>query len=545
MPLEVESIPKKILYKIKKLIKKLPTMDMHILDILDSYEIQKNSPHISNEKLYRVSLACLPNDKLVNKFAIKMRGFDISTGFHNLAIKEIPLSKMKRWSNYKVIERHLRDFKPYEEVAGLDIREFVKFCKEYEITERQIWYTLLDDTFSKSEEIIYTFYPTIIPIPRNNVEFQKYNSHCLLFTQSKTGKSETCYRLYPQENYENISLATLLGTADKDKITVGALDGQGLFFIDEINKLKDFRGNDDTHGKTLDYINTYLEKGIERRGVWGKKLEVKGTKTIIFSGNVNIINAGEKDFYHLMSKICTFSNDADKFGRRLGFFIYDPKLKHVKTDLGIDPKIIEIFNSFRYEILKEPKVKKRILDIFHQSLEWVNEDDREHKKNLRKYMSEVKSPAIQALINGKILSSHHKLKFMAVRITIANHIFEIIESKAKKLEFIETHQDEIEELYEDLKELLSYKQIENLHKQSMKHKNKLTNLEKVEKYIEKNNIDVFNIIKSDTKDDICEKFNLTRKSVDNKISIIRKRKSRIPSEESDSYESPSTEHPED
>lgn len=453
-------INRKFLFKMLKTVKSNPTITISVLDAIDVYNIKKHSPHVEDERLYRVCLCSLPNDKLINRFGIQMKDFDIHIGTHTLSIKEIALTKMKKWKEYKAIKEHIGDFKPYEEVKNLEIKKFIDFCKDNNITEEMIWQLLLDDTYSKSEELLKVFYPTILPLPHYKTDLQKYNSHGLLFTQAKTGKSETCYRLYPKENYETVSMPTLLGTADKTSRKVGLLDGIGLFFVDEINKMSDIRSGEDTHSKFLDFINTYLEKGIEKRGVWGQSLEVSGTKTVILSGNVNVARPGQRDFYHLMSKICIFGGDADKFGRRMGWFLYAPKLNIVNVVKEIDSRIIELINSFRNEIIRDKTIQKKILKVIDKSLDWVHEKDTEHRKRIKKYTEQISSDAIKSFLIGLSMSSDMKLKFMSVKIIITKHIFELITGKTE--EFLDKYINEMKCEYETLKEIICINQIENL-----------------------------------------------------------------------------------
>jgi hypothetical protein len=457
-------IPNKTLFKLKTAIKMHPHITVSVHDIIDAYRIKTNSPNVSDERLFRTCLSSLPNDHLVNKFAIKMRDFDISLGTHKLCIKKVTDKQMEKWREYKSLAPHYKDFKPYEEVSALDIKTFVEFCQTHNITPEQLWQFLLDNTYSKSEEIMYTFYPTILPIPYSYTDLQAYNSHCLLFTQAKTGKSETCNRLYNDANIEDISIPTLLGTVTKETTRKGMLDGQGVCFVDEINKLSNFRSADSESSKLLDYMNNYLEKGIERRGVWGKILEVKGTKTCIFSGNVNVIEANERDFFHLMMCICKFGNDADKFGRRFAFFVYSNNLNYVedKYDTKLQKHSIEIINAFRKEIINNKIIMGKALKILEEGLGWCNQKDIEHEEKLNKLNKCINSTAIKSFVKGMGTKSYKKLKFMALKITLTKNIFEIINSK-KDYDFFNQHKEEIKCEYSRIKEILCYRQIRNLN----------------------------------------------------------------------------------
>ena len=513
-------ISSKILYKLTKNITMKPVMNLSIIDVIDSYTIKKNSPHLEDQRDYRVCLAHLPNDHLVNKFAIKMKNFDINTGVHNIAIKETNTSKVKKWSGYKAIEPHLKDFKYHEEVSAIDIKDFVKFCKDNNITEREIWTYILDNTYSKSNELLYTFYPTLIPIPHSLTNYQQYNSHCLLFTQAKTGKSETCYRAYPDANIEDVTVPTLLGTIRKDMVVrKGLLDGLGLVFIDEINKMSKF---DSDNTKLLDFINNYLEKGIEKRGVWGSILEVSGTKTCIFSGNVNTIKSDEKDFYHLMACISRFSNDADKFGRRFAFFVYDSKLNIVddKFESKLDSYVLQIFNAFRKEVYTNEKIMKRILTILEENMNWINYKDNDYKKQVNELSEDINSTAIQAFLKGMTTKSYKKLKFMALKIVITNNIFEIINKENKN--FFEDHEEEILAEYDLIKELLCYKQIKNLNAET--EKLIFTNKDKIRDYIKENNIDITQDITPEIKRQIETITKVPRNCIRVVIHRLRKEK---------------------
>lgn len=437
-----------------------PLANLMVHDIIDVYNIKKNTPNIKEKRLYRVAMCSFENDKLINRIAIKMKDFDIFTGQQQLCVKEVPFATTKNWSDYKLIQPFVKDFKPHEETTALDLKEFIKFCKENKITEKMLWQILLDDTYSKSEELLSIFYPTIIPIPFHATHLQRYNSHGVLVTRAKTGKSETCYRLYPHENFENVSIATLLGTNDGTTEKIGLLTGTGLFFYDEINKLSDTRFGESSYDKPLDHINTYLEKGIEQRGVRGHTIKAQGTKTIIFSGNINIINHGARDFFHIMTKICNFGNDSDKFGRRLAFVIYSPTMQHVTDAVPINQNIIDIINAFRNEIIKSETLKTKITKILENALSsFVQIDDNEHKEKIKSFSSNASSLAIKAFLNGMAISNDKKLKFMAIRIAICNNIFEIIQKNT--LNFYEDHKKEVEDIYKNLKETICYKQIPN------------------------------------------------------------------------------------
>lgn len=498
-------ISSKVLYKMVKEITIKPVINLTVHDVLDVYNIKKCSPEVEEERLHRILLCSLPNDHLVNRFAVKTDNYNLSMGTHQLSVKEVSNNRMKKWKEYKSTKEVIKDFRPHEEITSIDIKKFVDFCESNNITEKQLWYMLLDDTYSKSEEIIKAFYHTLLPLPHYATNLQRYNGHGLLFTSSDTGKSETCYRIYPQENYEDISSVTLLGTADRYIRRTGLLDGSGVFFIDEINKRGTMRIGETENSKVLDNINTYLEKGIEKRGVWAQSLEVKGTKTVFFSGNKNISMGGMKDFSHLMHRICTFDGSADKIGRRMGFFLYSD-LDTVKPEKQINEKIITITNSFRNEIMKDKNINKKILKIIDNSLDWINEEDNEHKKEIIKYANEVKdySSSIYSFIIGLSISSTIKLKFMAIRNTINNHIFHIIKKDIK--DFFEKFEQEIECEYENLKYLLSIKQLENLTSRGSGENNKR---DKFKEYIEKNNINIKERISDEEKERISKELGIS------------------------------------
>lgn len=158
MPNEHLKINDKILKLMKKTITMNPIIHLSVVDSIDVYNIKRNTPNIESKREYRICLGNLPLDHSVNKFAVKMRAYDVSYGLHTLAIKEISDKKARNWKEYKAIKPHLQDYKAYEECQILDTKQFINFCIENKITEKQLWYYLLDDTYSKSEEIIYTFY---------------------------------------------------------------------------------------------------------------------------------------------------------------------------------------------------------------------------------------------------------------------------------------------------------------------------------------------------------------------------------------------------
>jgi len=499
----------------KRVITLKPTINLSISDMIDIHTITKHSPYVEANREYRVCLGNLILDHGVNKFAVKMRDFDVSTGINQISVKELPLSSMKKWKDYKAIQFHLKDYRPYEECQMLNIDNFISFCEQYNITEKQIWYYLLDDTYSKSEEIIYTFYPTIIPIPKAYTKYQRLNSHCILLTQSKSGKTYTCHKLYPTENYEGVTSVTLMGTATREGKKRGILDGQGICFIDEINKLNRTSVGESENDKISDYINNFLELGIQRRGVWGEVIEVSGTKTVIFSGNINISNPGERDFFHLMSCISRFSGDSDKFGRRYAFFVYDSKLNDI-IETEPDEHILKIINSFRKEIICCRKIQKKILGIYDNCSEYTESDDKEHTSKIKELNKQITSSAIQSFIKGMEKSSHKKLKFMSVKITLTNHIFEIIKGRTDN--FLETYKNEIEELYIKLKELLIYKQINNLiHRTSEEHtyKNKIT------EYINEKGLNIKERISDEDKEKISKELNIPFNTVKTYISSQR------------------------
>lgn len=508
-------IANKVLFKMLKTVKSNPTIILTVHDAIDVYNIKKNSPNIENERLYRICLCSPPNDKLINRFSIKMQDFDIHTGTHTLSIKEISRNTATKWKEFKSIKELMTGFNPHEEIKNLDIEEFIKFCKENNITEEMLWQLLLDDTYSKSEEILKVFYQTIIPIPHYRTDLQRYNGHGLLFTQAKTGKSETCYRLYPKENYETVSMPTLLGTADRTSKKVGLLDGSGIFFVDEINKLADMRNSEDTHSKFLDFVNSYLERGVEKRGVWGQVISVEGCRTIILSGNVNIVNAGQKDFYHLMSCISSFGGDSDKTSRRLAFFIYSKDLNIVEMTTEVDNRIITMINSFRNEITRDKAIQKKILKVIDESLDWVHEKDEEHRKKIKAYAEQISSSAIKSFLIGFSISSDIKLKFMSVRNIITKHIFELI--KGKSSDFLAKYLEEMKCEYNTLKEILCIRQIENLLEGSPDENKR----DLFRKFITDKNINLNERITDETKEEWSKELNIPKNYISKLISLMR------------------------
>jgi len=493
-------INKKVLYKLKNSVNIKPTITLSTIDALDVYNLKKHSPNVKSERQYRVCMSHLPNDGLINRFAVKMKDFDINIGINTVSIKEVSLDKMKNWKEYKAIQSQVKGFLPYEEVTSMDINEFVKFCRENLITEEMLWTLLLDDTYSKSEEILLSFYPTIIPLPHYATYLQRYNSHGILLTQAKTGKSETCYRIYPKENYEDITVVTLLGTITDNIRKTGVLDGCGIFFVDEINKMKIINIGEENQ-KMLDFINTYLEKGIENRGIRGHILSVEGTKTVILSGNVNTTNPCIRDFFHLMNKICSFSGDADKFGRRFGWVVYSNNLNYVNEKREVDSKIIKIINCFRNEIVRDKTIQKKILRLIDNKLDWINEKDNEHTKKILSFTN-TPNISVNSFITGMSLSNHFKLKFMSLRIILTNHIFDIIENKTKG--FFEKYDNELNDTYTKLKEVMCYRQLKNLSVTT-----ETQGKEKFILYIKENNINLSERTDLETKEKWSKELGIT------------------------------------
>jgi hypothetical protein len=475
-------------------IKIKPIATLQIEKVIDIYNLKRNSPTVEPERLYRLGLAHLPHDDFIHKFCIRLRNFNTSVGINQVCIEVVTKPVMEKWQEYKAIQKNIEGFNPHKEGQAIDIKKFVEFCRENEIHEEQLWNFLLDDTYSKSKEISLIFHPQIIPIPHYESELQKYNSHGIILSNSKSGKSETCFRLYPQANFEEITVPTLLGTAKDGQLKTGLLDGQGVILIDEINKRKD------EEEKILDKIKTYLEKGMAQRGIWGMSASVKGTKCVIFAGNADIMTSSpQRNLMHLLGKIFSIGGDSDAFGRRLGFLVYNTKMNEVTDSISEHPQAMQVLNCFRKEITHNESLNKDIIRILYASMDWINDLDNDHKEKILEFIPAFNYDAIKAFIKGLSISSHIKLKFMAVRSTINNHIFEIIENPPKN--FFEKHKQEILCKYEELKTYLIYNTLEILTEQQTN-----TLKDKIISYILENKIDINSDIKYEDQQKIAEHF---------------------------------------
>jgi len=251
-----------------------------------------------------------------------------------------------------------------------DIRPALDAWKKFQID------TIMDGC-KKDPLIPDLILPLFVNIPKGK---QHWNSHCLILTGTKTGKSEIASNVGVDIHPADFSTAGMLGSHMNSKDIPGELSGPGVTFIDEIIGK---RGTNqvDTEVNANDLL-PYFEQGEVTRGKLGN-VHCSGTKTIIMAGNTNDDAFGGCD--RAIDKLAG-DVDAERYGSRFALPIFRPPGAMMEVEIvnPFTPEVkrdrIEVFKHANYHIAK---IVNTVVDVY--SSIWMEKD--------RRFMDEIRDLA--------------------------------------------------------------------------------------------------------------------------------------------------------
>jgi hypothetical protein len=303
---------------------------------------------------------------------------------------------------------------------------------------------LFKQGFEKDEALVAAFKSAMIPLPFKPTQWQSYNPHGFIFTQSKTGKSSFAEDVMGYHPMTEPSAPGLAGGLQGHKITTGSMAGTGLLFIDEINTVD---------SKVLDLILNALEKGIASRGKVGGadgNLLCRTTKTLYFAGNP-IFKDPELmpySFNQVISSLTNSVTETSRIGNRLGIFLFGTEYAKTKKVYRADRDLLMYIRNAIYDTiaLEHDKWEKLLEKL---EFTWLNEPDEEWMDFVARMSMGVREPNLQSFISGTA-DSVDNMRMAALRWTVLENMDRFAQESNQKL-LNDIFMDELAKNYEFIK----------------------------------------------------------------------------------------------
>lgn len=315
-----------------------------------------------------------------------------------------------------------------------------------ELTEKE-WKTTLKDFLNegiekdKRIELIYKsdlvrVNPELIK-PRH---YQPYNSHELVFTNSKVTKTSTAR--ITGIVIDRASPSNLLGYSTAQEIVPGSLDNETkMITIDEIQEEK----NDDAYSR----LSNYMELGETETRVGMAIVRVKGFAGFRWQGNPKERENGskekitdyiEQEIYQLFSDcLRAISKNNEAFGGRNALVVFAKDFKSVE----ISKKKLSLKeneeNAAIVETVFEANTDKYSNLYFDENiLEWLNEGFNDnYKKATERIEKNCKLESIKEFISGHRRLAHRHVRGKALKLALADKALEIFKGKIVLTELLE------------------------------------------------------------------------------------------------------------
>lgn len=401
----------------------LPVSTYIAKNIDTCWEEKKSSVYLSHEKLFDIAHCNLPNSSQ-RYFIVDRLGLIGNAGKKVLSVREMGyrdrkafLEKVKMLGLVKG-EKDASVVRVHNTVFSMDVGRFFKRYGER-------WLEILDlyckENLEKDSRLVNFFQAMLIPLRGDPMQFQKYNGHAAIITNSGTGKSEF-YLIYGGSLNVDISIANLFGANfdEYSRKTKGSLDGSGVFWIDEIDQL-----NQQQYSKEIfKSLLGYLEQGQVVRKL-KDEVTCEGTKTVVFVTNPSQY----QDFSASVTKFLTLlQKDADpkRFAKRLGFFL-----------AGNDFKTIDFSNAnsmirgSMQRLLNISCIKywdSKILPIFKKGLQYADltmKEDVDIRNTFLAKADTCPNVFLKPFVTGLSMGLP-RVRFSAFRIAVLRHFSELV-----------------------------------------------------------------------------------------------------------------------
>lgn len=433
----------KILDKLIKNIKMRPVNILDVKEFLNIYEI-------SNSKKIKSSIEIIPLYRIC--FATTINGEDVFTIYDpNITIdrgkNELSLELMKKGVEIKDGKKTLQNQdlwnsrvigKLVKSCNKLDVKDFFKIIQELKIEWKTFLDYLIDDTGKKDERIINIAKATYMPSPDINSFYASINNHAIVVSNSGVGKSTTFSRLTGKQPEADYSIPGLVGTIIDNKVTGGSLNGKGIYVFDE------FPQTNETRSMVVASLLNYMESGETIRDL-AQKIYCKGTKTLIFLGNVPR-EYNEKNFEEILLKLA--GQDAfQRVGRRIAHVLFKLNFKEINPSHE-NPTYI----SFLRYVLESAITQntQKIRKIYSHFKNWLFEEDEEYINTIKSFIRFSSFKLVSQFLEGNA-RAYTRIKNGAIKWTILENLDKITLNKANSKELIAHLEKEIKRNYETLK----------------------------------------------------------------------------------------------
>ena len=406
-------------------------VDVETLKVDTIYDVVSNSIHIKADPLYNVVLSRLPNS---NELLTIIDPYErMTSGRDTVSLKPMTFKQVNELKNRDKVTPH--DTKEQPQVYMLDfiVSDFDKFFKDMDDDD---WANRLDGLFlqglDKDERLVKVAMSHMLPIPQM---FQKYNNHTLMFTNSKTGKSEFS-RIMGKEPQESPTVPGLVGGGPVNARATGLLQGSGFIYIDEINTY-------DTEIVTK--LLNYLENGTAARAIHGA-IMCTGSKTVVFCGNPRYPSPLmlAMSFAAILRSIAG-SDALERLGNRIGLFVYGNDYTMI-TRKKVNTVAETERNSKTRVIIQDAftRFKPKWYKLLEIAQVWLNKDDIKYKDDMQEMGKESHSIEIYAFLRGLACSSA-KLRMSALKYVILVHLPQFVLDETDR--FFEDNLEELEQAY--------------------------------------------------------------------------------------------------
>ena len=431
-------------------------------EIYDVYSSCSSSP-VSLTQEYRLIFCHPPNNNDLS-WCIKTDNTNETDNIIEIAFSQVPhkeFSKYKEFSQYEEKLKLVNQGHTAIQINEWNINKILEEFKNNPELFKKLLDWLIDDTNSKDERITTIIKACYLPLPIDDLYFQRYNNHAIVITNAKTGKTHTYSNISGKVPSVDYSEAGLIGTNSQHGINKGSLSGTGFFGFDEITGLKD---KESTSSGIANRLLNYMEDGVSIRDL-ATKIECRGTKSLIFFGNTTGIISENS-----MNKTMTLfvnSLDTEKLGRRLAHIIFNDEIKICKNKklTRKDLKAKKIIKNIITEIVKDAKDK--IIDELERMSNFLEQDiegeDIEYHSILDSLSDSLQTSSMKRLIKG-IKMSTSRLHFASAKIVLLNNLDKIVLSKDKI--DISVFSDELRYYYKKFKEW-NIETFENLLKENI------------------------------------------------------------------------------
>ena len=354
-----------------------------------------------------------------------------------------------------IIEKHAE--KPFLFTLTNGIPNF-----ELEKITPENWENILHDFIYsgvKKDSVIELTYKSdlIKPIPQKikPPQFMRYQSHELVFTNSKTTKTSTARETGKLIDIARVS--NLLGFATANEVVEGSLNNQvDAHTIDEIQE--------DSGTELFGYLNNYMELGecevrkgkapVKVRGYasirWqGNPKESKATKEKNWSEQKKLNEYSEALFQKFSDCLNIVSGNYSAFGGRIAFVVFRTDLETAETTNALPLDITEKCSAVVQAVMK--KASEPFTELFFDSevLKWLNKPFSEsYSESLEQIEKKATLESISEFIHGHRELAGRHTRGKALKLACVDIAIQLINKQCNREELLELAEEYLSQIEE-------------------------------------------------------------------------------------------------